>query len=183
MIGRLLEINGMALRDVELVPLGKIGAMMAALQGKQVDAVVLNEPNITKAVNAGFGQVIQSVGDAMPYQTSAIFYAPNFTKDKDRAVKFMRAYIKSVRYYEEAVLRKEKGKNYDEVIGIITKYTNMPAEDVKKGIPYIDKDGKLLASDIDTQIQWYAEKGLIDKPIKRSAVVDMSFWEAAVKGK
>ena len=77
MLGRLLETKGLKLSDVEIVPLGKLSALMAALQGKQVDAVILNEPNITKMEKAGHGKVVVQVGDAIEYQTSAIFFAPD----------------------------------------------------------------------------------------------------------
>lgn len=48
MLGRMLEQKGMSLDDVELVPLGKVSAVMAALESNQIDGAILNEPNITK---------------------------------------------------------------------------------------------------------------------------------------
>lgn len=180
-IGRLLEINGMSLQDVEIVPLGKMGSMMAALQSKQVDAIIIGEPNVSRILSEGYGKVILPVGDAMENQTSAIFYSPAFAKDKDMAVKFMTAYIKSVNYYSEAVLGKEKGVNYKEVIDIITKYTQTPTADVEKGLPFIDPNGKLLDSDIQTQLDWYYKQGLIEKPLEAKQVVDTSFWSEAMK--
>lgn len=180
-IGRLLEINGLSLKDVELVPLGKMGSMMASLQSKQVDAIVIGEPNVSRILSEGYGKVILPVGDAMEYQTSAIFYSPAFTKDKELAVKFMTAYIKSVNYYSAAVLQKEKGANYKEVIDIITKYTQTPAADVEKGLPYIDPNGELLAADIQTQLDWYYKQGMIEKPLEAKQVVDMSFWSEGMK--
>ena len=48
MLGRMLETQGMSLNDVEIVPLSKLSAVMAALESKQIDGCILNEPNITK---------------------------------------------------------------------------------------------------------------------------------------
>ena len=186
MLGRLLETKGLKLTDVEIVPLGKLSALMAALQGKQVDAVILNEPNITKMEKAGYGKVVVQVGDAIEYQTSAIFFAPEFMKDKDAAVRFMAAYIKSTRYYFDAVLKQAGGKpapgaNYEEVVGIIAKHTGAPVEDVKLGLPYMDRDGKLLATDIQTQIDWYFSHKMIEKQVSASQVMDLKLWEEALK--
>lgn len=181
MIGRLLEAKGLTLQDVELVPLTKISAVMASLQSKQVDAVILNEPNIGKAVSEGYGKVIAQVGDEMEYQTSGIFFSPNFMKDQDTAVRFMKAYIKSSRYYYDAVLAKPAGSNFDEVVQIIAKYTGAPAADVKGGLPYMDRDGKLLSSDIQTQINWYKSHNMIEKPVDAAKVADVSVWEKALK--
>ncbi len=181
MLGRMLELDGLRLIDTELVPLGKVSAMMAALQAQQVDAVLLNEPNTTKAVREGYAVQIQAVGDKMPYQTSGIFYSPQFAKDTDAAVRFMKAYIRACRYYSDAMLQKEPGANYDEVLSIIAKYTNMPKEDIKNGIPYIDANGELLASDITTQLHWYASHGFLEKQLDADQVTDMSFWKQAME--
>jgi NitT/TauT family transport system substrate-binding protein len=186
MIGRLLEEKGLTLNDVEIVSLGKIGALMASLQSGQVDAVILNEPNISKVESAGYGKILAQVGDVMDYQTSAIFFSPKFDNDKSAGVKFLKGYIKSTRYYYDAVLNMKDGKvvpgtNYNEVINIIASYTGVSVEDVKSGLPYLDRDGNLLSSDIQTQIDWYASHKMIDKPISSSQVVNSALWQRALE--
>jgi NitT/TauT family transport system substrate-binding protein len=186
MIGRLLEEKGLQLTDVELVPLSKLGAVMASLQSGQVDAVILNEPNIGKVVSAGYGKAVVQVGDVIDYQTSGIFFSPNLMKDKDTGIRFMKAYIKSCRYYYDAVLQRKDGKpapgaNYDEVIAIIAKYTGAPVEDIKAGLPYMDRDGKLLSTDIQTQVDWYSKHKMIEKPLDASQVANTSLWQEALK--
>lgn len=186
MIGRLLEEKGLKLSDVELVPLTKLGAIMASLQSGQIDAAILNEPNISKVAAAGYGKTIVQVGDVIDYQTSGIFYSPNLMKDKDTGLRFMRAYIKACRYYYDAALKMKDGKrvpgaNYDEVVGIIAKYTGAPAADIKAGLPYIDRDGKLLSQDIGTQVAWYLKHKMIEKTVDISKVADTSIWQEALK--
>jgi NitT/TauT family transport system substrate-binding protein len=186
MIGRLLEAKGLSLNDVELVPLTKLSALMESLKSKQVDAVIINEPNVTMVQKEGYGKLISQVGDVIDYQTSGIFFSPKFVKDEDTAVRFLKGYIESTRYYYDAVLKQKDGKpdpgqNYDEVISIIAKYTGAKPEDVKTGLPYIDRDGKLLDKDIQTQIDWYVNKKLMDKPVDASKIVNTSLWEKALK--
>lgn len=94
MLGRMLETKGLTLEDVEIVPLGKLSAVMAALESKQIDGAILNEPNITKVQTAGYGKLVTQVGDVIPYQTSALFFSPKFLKNEDAAVRFLRAYKK-----------------------------------------------------------------------------------------
>lgn len=181
MIGRLLETNGLTLADVELVPLGKLSAIMAALESKQIDACILNEPNITKAQTSGYAKVITQVGDVIPYQTSAIFFSPDFVKKDDIAVRFLRAYIKACNYYYDAAIDKKSPEKLDEVIKIIAKYTNAPVEDVKLGLPYIDRNGKLLDSDIKTQIEWYSSHNMINGKLDPAQVINTSLLEKALK--
>jgi NitT/TauT family transport system substrate-binding protein len=185
MAGRILENHDLGLKDVELVPLNSIKGLMEALNSKQVDAVILNEPNISTVVQEGYGKVITQVGDEIEYQTSGIFFSPTFADNKDASIRFLKAYIKASRYYHDAVLVKENGEvvpgeNYDEVINIISKYTDQEPELIKKGLPYMDRDGKLLESDIETQIQWYAKEKLIDQEINVDEIVNTDLLEEAL---
>ncbi|MDH4619398.1 ABC transporter substrate-binding protein [Brevibacillus sp. AY1] len=186
MAGKLLEKHGLTLQDIELIPLNNIKGLMEALKSKQVDAVLLNEPNISTVVEEGYGKVIAQVGDEMEYQTSGIFFSPKFAENKDAAQRFLKAYAKATQYYYDAVLNKVDGKivpgeNYDEVVNIIAKYTDQEADMIKKGMPYMDRDGKLLESDIKTQVEWYAKEKLIDKVIDTSEIVNTKLLEDALK--
>ncbi len=162
MIGRLLESVGLSIKDVTLVPLGKMSAVMAALESGQIDACVLNEPNVTKAQNAGYGVLLAQVGDVIPYQTSAIFYSPEFAQKSDAAARFLRAYKKALADYHAAVIEKSDETKLAAIVSIIAKYTNTPEEDIRAALPYIDKEGALDAADIDTQIAWYRKEGLLE---------------------
>ena len=181
MIGRMLETKGMNLDNVQLIPLGKLSAVMAALESKQIDAAILNEPNISKVQRAGYGKMVVQVGDLIPYQTSAVFYSPNFVKNEDVAVAFMKAYKKAVNYYYDAAIAKKDAKQLDEVVAIVSKYVKAPVEDIKLGLPYIDRDGKLLSSDIATQIEWYAGHGMLKGKLEAKDVANTSFLEKAMK--
>jgi NitT/TauT family transport system substrate-binding protein len=188
MAGRLLEKYGLSLDDVELVPLSKISSMMDSLKGKQVDAILLNEPNITKVENDGYGKVIASIGDEFEYQTSAIFFSEKMAQNSEAAKRFMNAYVKATNYYYDAVLVKENGQlvpgeNYDEVIDIIAKYTDEPKENVALGLPYMDRDGRLLEEDIQTQIDWYAANGLIEGTLDAASIINTEYLEEAIAAK
>lgn len=186
MAGRLLENHGLTINDVDLVPLNSIPGLMDSLKSKQVDAVILNEPNISTVVAEGYGKVITQVGDEIDYQTSGIFFSPKFAENKDVAVRFMKAYAKAVQYYYDAALTAENGEivpgeNYEEVVNIIAKYTDQDPELIKKGLPYMDRDGRLLESDIQTQIDWYAKEKLIEEKIDATEIVNTEFLEEALK--
>ncbi len=181
MLGRMLETQGMSLADVEIVPLNKLSAVMAALESKQIDGCILNEPNITKVQKAGYGKLVVQVGDLIPYQTSAIFYSPEFMKKTEAATRLMKAYVKSCNYSYAAAIEKKDAAKLDEVVNIVAKYVKAPAEDIKAGLPYIDRNGKLLASDIDTQIKWYSANKMMSGKLDAKDVAITSFQENAAK--
>lgn len=181
MMGRLLEEKGLSPDDVTLVPLGKISAVMAALQSGQIDACILNEPNVTKVQSEGYGTLITQVSDIIPYQTSAIFYSPKFTQNEDAAVRFMKAYNKACREYHKALTGGKDSPELAEAVKIIAKYVQTPEEDIRLGLPYIDENGALLVSDIQTQIDWYRAHGLLSGDLKADNIVNTGFLEKAMK--
>jgi NitT/TauT family transport system substrate-binding protein len=56
----------------------------------------------------------------------------------------------------------------------------MPIEDIKLGLPYIDRNGELLASDIQTQIKWYGSHKFLEKDINPKDAVNTSFFTKAL---
>ena len=79
MAGRILEEHGLSTDDVNLVPLNSIPGLMETLESEKVDAVLLNEPNITRVVNDDYGKIIAQVGDEIEYQTSGLFFSKRFS--------------------------------------------------------------------------------------------------------
>lgn len=181
MLGRILETQNMTLNDIEIIPLNKVSSIMAALESKQIDAAILNEPNITRVAKAGYGKVLVQVGDLIPYQTSAIFYSPDFAKNEAAAVRFMKAYNKACNYYYEAAVSKKDPARYQEVVAIIAKYVNAPVEDIENGLPYIEQNGILLSSDIKTQIDWYQKHGMLNGELTPDQIVNNSYLEKAMQ--
>ena len=45
----------------------------------------------------------------------------------------------------------------------------------------MDRDGKLLTSDIQTQIDWYFNHKMIEKSVQAAQVVDGKIWEEALQ--
>ena len=181
MLGRILETKGLSLDDVEIVPLGKLSAVMAALESGQIDGAILNEPNITKVQVAGYGKLITQIGDIIPYQTSALFFSPSFMTNEDVAIRFLRAYKKACNYYYDAAIDNKNPEKLSEVVGIIAKYVKAPENEIKIGLPYIDRDGKLLDSDIKTQIDWYTSHGMIEGKLDPASVTNTTLLQKAMQ--
>lgn len=186
MAGRLLEEHGLSTDDVNLIPLTSIPGLMETLESEKVDAVLLNEPNISRVENDGYGKAIAQVGDEIDYQTSGIFFSKAFSEDSDVSHRFLKAYIKATQYYYDAVLVKENdeivpGENYDEVVNIVAEYTDQEPDVIKQGLPYMDRNGELLSSDIQTQIDWYYKEGLIEQTMDANEIINPELLEKALE--
>jgi NitT/TauT family transport system substrate-binding protein len=186
MLGNLLEQEGLSLADIEATPLRTLGAMAEALQARRVDAVLIPQPFAGTAVEKGFGRILFWVGDKLPYQVAAIFYAKTFAQDRERAVAFMKGYVKAARLFFDAVLAQRDGKPparpaYDEVVNITARYTGATPEVVRVGFPYQDREARLDVPDIARQLLWYHKAGMITAALSTRDLVDGSFLEEALR--
>ncbi|PYN66252.1 MAG: ABC transporter substrate-binding protein [Candidatus Rokuibacteriota bacterium] len=181
-VGRLLEREGMAPGDVEIVPLQSLGAVADALQAKRLDAAATAEPFVSRLESSGAGVTIIRTGDSLPWQIAAMLYSDTFARDRRRAVAFMRGYVKSSRHYFDAVLRKKSGPEFDEVVAITATYTGARPELIRRGFPYQDRDGRLMPGDIGRQTAWWYARGLVKAPIAATGIVDESFLREALEG-
>jgi NitT/TauT family transport system substrate-binding protein len=180
-IGNILEKEGLSLKDVSIVPLQAMPAALEALKGKQVDAVILPQPFPGRAEADGFGRILAWGGDLFPWQIAAVFYSRRFAADRTRAVSFMKGYVKSSRFYYDAVLAARQGAAYDDVVAITARYTGAPVPLITLGFPYQDRSGRLWVDDVGRQMAWWERHGFIKSTIPLRDIVDTSFVEAAVK--
>jgi NitT/TauT family transport system substrate-binding protein len=186
MLGNLLEQEGLSLADVEPAPLRTLGAMAEALEARRVDAILIPQPFAGAAVEKGFGRILFWVGDKLPYQVAAVFYSKAFAQDRERAVAFMKGYVKAARLYFDAALTRPGGKPpygpaYEEVVAVTARFTGAAPEVVRVGFPYQDRDARLDVADIGRQLAWYHKAGMIPAPLQARDLVDGSFLEEALR--
>ena len=131
-----LKKFGLKFSDIEPVYLGYPDHVLALANGK-VDAGLTAEPAASQAVNAGSAVRIVSDDVIDPYhEASVLLMSGIFTqKHPDAAKRFMRAFMKAVRFYngalKDGMLR---GPNADEVIAILTEYTAIKDPNVYRAI-------------------------------------------------
>ena len=181
-VGRYLEKEGLAPGDVELVPLQALPALNDALTAKRVDAVATAEPFVSRLEATGAGVTIVQTGDAFPWQIATVMFSDQFARDRARAVSFMKGYVKASRHYFDAVLARNSGPAYDEVVAITAKYTGASPDLIRKGFPYQDRDGRLMPGDVGRQTAWWYAQKLIKSPIAEKDIVDDSFLREALRG-
>ncbi len=185
-LGNMLEKHGLTLNDVKVLPLQAMSAALEALKGKQVDAIIAAQPFPSRAETDGFGKILAWGGDVFPWQTATVFYSSKLAADRTKAVNFMKGYVKSARYYHDAVLVQKAGQvvpgaHYEEVVAITSKYVGAPPAIIRVGFPFQDRNGRLWVQDIEKQMAWWQKHGFIKTVLPLEQVVDTSFLEAAVK--
>ena len=160
--------------------------MLTAMQNGAIDAAPVPEPFNTFGREQGIG-VRFSAEEFYPRQTVAVvLYGPDFmTKRKDIAHRFMTAYLKGVRFYNDAIRDGHfAGPRAEELIDLLVKETRYKdAALYKKMVPNgCDPDGKVDRPSLETDLAfWRANKFVEDDKIGVADVLDNSYVEAALK--
>ncbi len=160
--------------------------MITAMQNGAIDAAPVPEPFNTFGREQGIG-VRFSADDFYPRQTIAVaLYGPDFmTKRKEIAHRFMTAYLKGVRFYNDAIRDgRFAGPNAEELIDILVRETRYKDRELyKKVVPNgCDPDGRVDRPSLETDLAfWRANKFVEDDKIGVADVLDNSYVEAALK--
>ncbi|MDB5029277.1 MAG: transporter substrate-binding protein [Candidatus Eremiobacteraeota bacterium] len=165
---------------------------VAAFAGKSIDASLTTEPSATLAVRSG--HAVRYAGDDVFYpkqQLAVLLYGHNLTK-KNPALgkKFMVAYIKAARFYNDGLARDKRtghgsltGKNGKEIIDILTEYTAVKDRTIyEQATPNgNDPDGRLNLDSMRKDLAFFKAQGLVTGNVTIEQVADTSFVDAALK--
>jgi NitT/TauT family transport system substrate-binding protein len=176
------KFAGLRFEDITPVYLS-FPQQIAALQNKALDGSLLIEPQATVAVNAGYGVRFMDTNEFYPYQQiSVIFYSEKFAvQRKNVADKFMRAWLRGVRTYNDAIKDgKIAGTGADQVVEVMAKSFSMSPALVREMYSQaVHVDGTVNAAGIQKDLDFFRQQGWVTGQIKASDVFDMSFAEKA----
>ncbi len=178
---RVLDKANLSKKDIDMQVIRSFPDMLVALNNSSIDAAMLIEPFVTQGMTK---EIIDPWKDPQEYdpeaQTALLVYGTSLTKRPDIANRFMVAYVKSVRDYNDAFF-KEKAKK--EIIDILTKYSV-----VKEAALYdrmypvgINPDGYVRMKGIEMDLTWYKENNLLQKDIGVEDAVDNQYVDFALK--
>jgi NitT/TauT family transport system substrate-binding protein len=181
----ILTSVGLKYSDVKTVDLA-FPDHVVALQNKSVDAGMTVEPSATAAVRAGYADEILRDDQIAPnHEIASILYSEVFIKNRpDVAERFMRAYLRAVRFYNGALKDGHlAGPNADAVIAIIAANTPFKNVDTLRAItPFgCNPDGRVDIATLQHDLDFYTSQGLIDGKVSLNDIVDHSFVDAALK--
>jgi NitT/TauT family transport system substrate-binding protein len=185
-VNEALKRGGLRWDDANMVALA-FPQHLAAYANKAIDASMTNEPTASEAVKEGLAVRIAGNDEIYPdQQTAVVLYSEVFARQRPQlALKFMRAYIKAVREYNDALSGgKIAGPNADEVISILTEYTFIKDAGIHRAITpaAIDPDGRMNLDGLRNDLQFFKQRMLIqDSAITVERIIDTSFAAAAVK--
>lgn len=176
---KFLEKAGLRPTDVEFVKLS-YAEMNVALKSKSIDATIQLEPYLAKAEVDGIAKKVASATEVHPNQQSAaLFFSPNFIeKNPIEAKKFLIAYLKGVRDYNNAIAGKtDKVK----MIADLKKFIKIDDEKVwNKMVPIgLTNDGSINVAALMEDVNWYHAKKYIERVPSIDEIVDLKLTKEA----
>ncbi len=168
-LNELLKTVGLTFRDIEPVYLAYPNHVTALANGA-IDAGLTTEPAATYAVRKGFAVSFESNDVYYPYQdTTHIIMSSLFTEKKpDVARRFMRAFIKAMRFYDGALAGgRMNGPNADAVIDILTEATALKDRAIYKDMhpQGANPDARLNIDSLRTDFAFFQQQGWIEGDI------------------
>jgi len=183
-LNALLKSAGLKYSDVDTVNL-PFPNHVAALANKAVDASASVEPGPTIAIKNGFAALVKADDEILPnHQIAVLLYSESFSKKQDAAKRFMRAYLRAVRFYNGSLKDGRMiGPNADEVIAILVQSTPIKDAAIYRAITPtgMNPDGRVNIESLAEDLEFYKQQGLITGEVKLDQLVDHSFVEGALK--
>jgi NitT/TauT family transport system substrate-binding protein len=181
-LATVLKKGGLTLKDIDFEQMS-FPDMVTAMANKGIDGGVVIEPFLTSISSSGNGVVWKRNTDIFGHnqQIAIIAYGQKFYSNQDLARRWMVAYLKGIRDYNDAFGPKKKG--YDDVVNILAKNTTVkdPAI-IKKMTPAgLNPDGKLDMKSMQEDIDYYTEAGYLKDKVDLPKLIDTSFQEYAVQ--
>jgi NitT/TauT family transport system substrate-binding protein len=184
-VNEALKKGGLRYTDVQHVYLG-FPDHVPAFRNGSIDVAETVEPVATLAVNQGVAVKLATDDTWYPYQQIAVLlYGGQWIeKRRDLAERFMAAYIRGARYYQDSLSGgKIRGKNASTVLDFLVAETPLKNRAVyEQATPNgNDPNGRLNVESLRRDLAFFREQGWVTGNIELDRVLNLTFVEAAVK--
>jgi NitT/TauT family transport system substrate-binding protein len=179
-IDRLLQTDGVKWPEVKVINMSFPDILTGLGTGK-VDVGVLIEPLVTEAAEQGIGVIWKRADTIYPNQQyGSLMYGQSLIKRPELGTRFMVAYLKGTRFYNDALSGKA---SRDELVDILARNTAVKNREMyaKMAYPGLDPNGTLNLKGMESDMEWWVTAGSMKQPVPVSRVADTSFAEAAAK--
>jgi len=140
------QVNGVDISKINLVNVTAVGpAELQALKNGDLDGLVMFTPTVDRAVVEGYAYypACCDIGSTAKFGARNQLLAANtdFLKDRETAVKFLKAYLDAEKYYLQ---------NRDKAIEVATQYTGVSKDVVEEALKHATLEHRV---DVQTAIE------------------------------
>ena len=186
-IGAVADKLGFDLKSLRLLPLQSIPNQVSAIVGGQADAAMLQASVVLPLLDRGDAKLLGWLSDEISWQLGVAFTS---TKTADGKAEFVRRTLRAIARgrgdYVDAFIGPDGslkfGPTSAAVLDLIAKHLDQAPDQVKLGLLYMDKAGRLDETDILRQIAWYKAHGMLKPEIDGAAMIDKRYVVALPAG-
>ena len=174
--------GGISYKDVKIVALA-FPDMVTALANGSVDMAGPIEPFATQAESRGIGHIWKRTDELQPgHELGVLIYSADFAKKTDAARRFMLAYLKAAREYNDAFDKKNASKRADivKILGANTTVKDAALYD-QMVMPGIDPNGALNKQSLKDDQDWFLQNGFQKQKSDLDKDADESFAKWATQ--
>src|SRR5579884_1086357 len=176
-----LKQGGLTPSDLD-VQLLSFPDMVPAFANGSIDLAWSVEPFATIALNQGSVTVMGYDYTVNPYhQVGVLLYSPDFSRS-DLATKFMVAYIKGLRQYNDAFVKRDPTAREKTISSLIA---HTPVKDRalydQMTVSALDPDGKMNLASFDQQQDYFISTGTQQGRVDIQSFIVLQHIEAAVR--
>ena len=184
-LGRAMRSVGKEFEDAKIQFLG-FPAQMAAYENKAIDASIMPEHFRSLAINRGLVVELLPIAAFRDNQMVGIVtFSEKFSIERaDVARRMMKAYVRGVRFYVDAIRdNKLAGPNAGEIIDIIARYSNLKDKAIIANmIPTaMEPVGHVNFETLKEDLDFFREKGMVKIDVDLNKIVDRSFIDWAIR--
>jgi NitT/TauT family transport system substrate-binding protein len=183
LLDKAVRLGGLKPTDIDPVYLS-FAQQVTAFQNNAIDAAISAEPFVSYTLKQGTAVKLIGVDEYAPdFQNAVTFFGAKFAKEKpEPAKKFSRAFVRAVRFYNDALKDGQlRGPNAEDVISIMMKYATLKdAETYREFRSHgVHPDGLVNVDSLKESWQFFKDTGQIDGSVGVEEIVDLSFIRAA----
>jgi NitT/TauT family transport system substrate-binding protein len=153
---------------------------LSALARGSIDAAIL--PIATALRAARKGRSLLPLSNFAQWQQGVVFAgAPTIATNRTLMENFMRAYQRGTAEYALNFLSYDDGgdfipgAHYDQYLKLIARQVHAPSDTLARTKTYCDRRANLDVADIEKQMQFWQNRGRVDKGIVAADLLDLSF--------
>jgi NitT/TauT family transport system substrate-binding protein len=158
---------------------------VVAFQNGAIDAALTSEPFATRTVEVGAAVQMGSNDEFYPnQQASVILYGGPFaTNNHDSGMRFLRAFVRGVRYYTDNLKNGHiDGPAADDIIKLMATETGAPESVFRSVTPNaMNPNAHVNLASMRDDLAFYKEQGFIEGSITADQVVDDSFATQVIR--
>ncbi len=167
-------------QSIKTAALKSPSAELGALSRGSIDAALL--PYATALQDAGKQGSVLRISNFAEWQQGVVFATADATANRrDLIARFMRAYQRGTAAYQINFLHYDDGGDfipgprYDDYLALIAREAHVSPAVLAATKTYCDRRGNPDAADIGKQVQFWQDRGRLDKQVTAADLLDLSF--------